>query len=87
MSLPKGIGSRQKSVTGNNQVRQQTTPCDDRCFNLKDSHSKSNDFSSPVIPLPPPLNTIYLDYNMRHTVSKFVPTRVPFTDVVVAQRL
>ena len=32
------------------------TPRDNRCFNFKDSHSKSNEFSSPVIPVPPPLN-------------------------------
>ena len=56
MPRPKGIGSRHKSGTGKNQGRQRTTPRDNRCFNCKDSHSKSNELSSPVIPVPPPLN-------------------------------
>ena len=34
----------------------QNNPCDNRCFNRKDRNSKSNEFSSPVIPVPPPLN-------------------------------
>ena len=29
---------------------------DNRCFNCKDSHSKRNNLSSPVIPVPPSLN-------------------------------
>ena len=43
-------------------VRQQSsrsshnTPCDNRCFNSKDINSKSNEFSSLVITVPPPLN-------------------------------
>ena len=53
---PKGIGSRHKSGTGNNRGRQQTTTRDYQCFNFKDSNSKSNDFSSPVIPVLPTLN-------------------------------
>ena len=32
------------------------TPCDNRCFNCRDSHSKRNELSSLVIPVPPPLN-------------------------------
>ena len=52
----KVIGSRHKSGTGNNQGRQQTTPCDNRCSNCKDSHSKINKFSSLVISVSPPLN-------------------------------
>ena len=32
------------------------TPRDKWCFNRNASHSKSNDFSSPMIPVPPPLN-------------------------------
>ena len=39
---PKGIGSRHT--------------CDNRFFNCKYSHSKSNEFSSLVIPVPPLLN-------------------------------
>ena len=34
----------------------QNTPSYNRCFNSKDSNSKSNEWSSPVIPVPPPLN-------------------------------
>ena len=56
MPRPKGIGSRHKSGTGNKQGIKQTTPRDNLCFNRKDSHSNSNAFSLPVIPVPPPLN-------------------------------
>ena len=56
MPRPKVIGSRHKSGTGNNQVRQRTTPRDNRRFNCKDSHSNSNDFPSPLIHVPPPFN-------------------------------
>ena len=56
MTIPKGIGGHHKNGTGNNQGRQQTTPLDNRCFNRKDSHSKINELSSPVIPVSPPLN-------------------------------
>ena len=52
-----GIGSRHKSGIGKNQVRQRTTPRDNRCFNRKDFHPKSNEFSLPVIYFSPPLNT------------------------------
>ena len=52
----KGIGSCHKSGTGNNQGRQRTTPRDNRCFNCKYYHSKSNDFSLPVIYVSSPLN-------------------------------
>ena len=53
---PKGIGICHKSGTGKNQGRQRTTSHGNRCFNRKDIHSKSNELSSPVIPVPPPLN-------------------------------
>ena len=56
MPRPKGIGSCHKSGTGKNQDRQRTTPSDNRCFNRKDINSKSNEFSSLVRPVPPPLN-------------------------------
>ena len=56
MPRPKGISSCQKSGTGGNLGRQRTTPRDNQCFNRKNSHSKSNDLSLPVIPVPPPLN-------------------------------
>ena len=54
-------------------VRQQSsssshnTPCDNRCFNNKESNSKSNDLLSLVIPVPPPLN--YLVINPTHLSS------------------
>ena len=56
LPCPKGIGSRHRIGTGNNRGRKQTTPCDNRCFNSKDSHSKRNAFSLSVIPVLPPLN-------------------------------
>ena len=56
MSCPKGIVSCHRSGTGNNQGRKRTTPQDNRCFNRKESHEKSNELSSPVIPMPPLLN-------------------------------
>ena len=52
----KDIGSCHKSGTGNNQSGQQTTPRDNRWFNRKNCHSKSNKLSLPVISLPLPLN-------------------------------
>ena len=36
--------------------RQQITPRDNQCFDLKESHAKINELSSPVITVPPPLN-------------------------------
>ena len=56
MPRPKGIVSLHKSGTGKNQSRQRTTPHDNRCFNCKYSHSKTNLLSSLVIPVPTPLN-------------------------------
>ena len=56
MPLPNSIGRCPKSGKGNNQGRQRTTPHDNWCSNRKDSHSKSNTFSSPVISVSPPLN-------------------------------
>ena len=56
MPCTKSIGSRHNSGTGNNQGRQRTTPRDNRCFNRKDIHSKSNKLSSLVIYVPSPLN-------------------------------
>ena len=56
MPRPKGIGSRHKSGTGNNQGRQRTTPRDNRWFNRNTSHSKSNELSLSLIYVPPPLN-------------------------------
>ena len=53
---PKGIGSHQKSGTGNNQGRQRTNPRGNWWFNRKDRHSKSNELSFLVIPVLPPLN-------------------------------
>ena len=69
MPRPKGIGSRQNIGTGNNQGRQRTTPCDNRWFNCKYSRSKSNNLSSPVIYMPPPLNNSVI--NPPHLYSVF----------------
>ena len=59
--ITKDIGSLHKSGTGNNQGRQRTTPHDNRCFNCKYSHSNSNQFSSLVISVPPPLNNLVIN--------------------------
>ena len=58
---PKGIGSRHKSGTGNNQDKQIMTPHGNRCFNCKYIHSNSNVFSSPVITVPLPLNSLVIN--------------------------
>ena len=56
MPHPKGVGSIHKIVSRNNQGRQQTTTRYNRCFNLNYIHSKRNEFSSLVIPVPSQLN-------------------------------
>ena len=56
MPRPKGIGSRHKIGTGGNHGRQETAHCNNRCFNLNDSHSNINELSFTVIHIPPPLN-------------------------------
>ena len=61
MPRPKGIVIRYKIGTWKNQGRQRTSPCDNQCFNHKDSHSKSNKLSSPLIYLPPPLNNLVIN--------------------------
>ena len=53
---PKGISRCHKNGTGNNQGRQRTNPHDKQCSDCKYSHSKSNELSSPVISVSPPLN-------------------------------
>ena len=55
-SSKKGLGRCHKSGTGNNQGRRRTTPHKNRGFNRNDSHSKSNEFSLPVIYVSLPLN-------------------------------
>ena len=57
----KGIGSFHKSGTGNNQVRQQTNPWNNRCYNCNDCHSKINELSLPVISVSPPFNNSVID--------------------------
>ena len=52
----KGLGICHKSGTGNNQGRRRTNPHDNRGFNCNDCHSKSNDFSLPLISVSLPLN-------------------------------
>ena len=61
MTRPKGIGSCHKSGSCNNQGREQTTPCDKRCFNQKDIHENINELSSTVIPVTPPLNNLVIN--------------------------
>ena len=56
MPRAKGVGRCHKSGTGNKQGRQQTTPHDNRFSQCKESHSKINKLSSPVISVSPPLN-------------------------------
>ena len=57
-------------------VRQQSsssspnTPLDNRCFNSKDSNSKSNELPSPVIPVLPPFNDSVINPNQLYSVSQ-----------------
>ena len=44
------------SVRQQSSISSQITPSDNWCFNNNDSNSKSNDLSSPVIPVPPTFN-------------------------------
>ena len=44
------------SVCQQSSSSSHNNPHDNRCFNRKESNSKSNDLSSMVIPVPPPLN-------------------------------
>ena len=52
----KGIVSLHKSGVGNNQGRQQTIPCDNRCFNRNDCHSNINKLLLPMISVSPSFN-------------------------------
>ena len=61
MPHTKGIGRCHKSGTGNSQGRQWRTPCDHRCSNSKESHSKSNKFSSPVLYVSPMQDNIVIN--------------------------
>ena len=49
------------SVHQHSSRSSQNTPCDNRCFNSKYSNSKINEFLSPVIPVPPPLNYLVIN--------------------------
>ena len=44
------------SVRQQSSRSSQNTPCDNQCLNSNHSNSKSNELSSPVITVPPPLN-------------------------------
>ena len=46
------------------------TPHDNRCFNRKDSKSKSNRFPSPMIPVPPPLNNSVINQTQMSSVRQ-----------------
>ena len=56
MPCHKGIGSRHKSGTGNNQGRQWTNLLYNWCFNYSGCNSKSNELSLPVISISHPFN-------------------------------
>ena len=70
MPYTKGIGSRHKSGTGNNQGRQRTTPCDNRWFNINDFPSKSNDLSLAVIYVSPSLNNSVINPSQLSSVCQ-----------------
>ena len=42
-------------------ISSHNTPCDNGCFNTRDSNSKINEFSSPVIPVTPVLNDLVIN--------------------------
>ena len=48
--------SQISSVSQQSSSSSHNSPHDIRCFNTKESNSKSNDFPSTVIPVPPPLD-------------------------------
>ena len=70
MPCPKGIGSRHKSGTWDNEDRQQTTPRDNRF--LKNKYSNSKPWSSEGISC-----AAYL-WNMPHLASLLDPPSMPF---------
>ena len=49
------------SVGQQSSSSSQNTPHDNSCFNIKDSNSNSNEFSSLVIPVTPPLNDLVVN--------------------------
>ena len=74
MPRPKGVGSRHKSGTGNNQGRQRTTPRDNRCFDRNYCHSNSNELSLPVISFSPPLNNSVINLSQLSSVRQHSPS-------------
>ena len=67
---PMGIGSCHKSGTGNNQGSQQMNPCNNRCFNPNNCHSKSNKLSLPVIYVSPQLNNSVINPSQLSSVRQ-----------------
>ena len=57
----KGIGSRHKSGTRNNEGMQGRNPRDNRCFNWNNCHSKRNKLSLTVIYISPPLDNLVIN--------------------------
>ena len=49
------------SVCQDSFISSQKNPCDNRCFSCKDSNSKSNELSSPIISVPPSLNYSFIN--------------------------
>ena len=68
--MSKGYYYLHKSETGNNRGRQRTTTRDNQRFNCKGSHSKSNELSSLVIPMPPQLNNSVIDPPQLYSVHQ-----------------
>ena len=66
----KGIGRYHKSGTRNNQGRKRTTTHYNRCFNCKDSHSKSNKLSLPVIYISPSFNNSVINLSQLSLVGQ-----------------
>ena len=75
----KGIGSRNKSGPGNNQVRKLTTPCDNPCFNRNSSHSNRNELSLPVISGPISLNNSIINPSQMSSVRQHPSSSSNFT--------
>ena len=75
----KVIGSRHKSGTGNNQVRQQMNPLDNWCFNHNNIHSNNNEFSSPVVSVFLPFNNSFINPSQLSSVRQQSSSSSHFT--------
>ena len=57
-------------VSHHSSSSSQNIPRDNRCFNIKESNSNTNDLSSPVIPVPPPLDDLVIISPQLSSVSQ-----------------